>query len=380
MRIFHFCHCYLAQTETFIHRLVEKSRQSAEVTVFTFNTSNLNQFYPNGTGSLRVVKLPHYKWHRSSPRGLLRYAHQLATGIYWQKIMRAAIAREKPDLVHCHFGTMGTTFMDFVSRQRFEVKYVVSFYGCDASVDVMNNAAYVKALGNLWQSASGFLVEGPALGKKLIALGAPAKKVQLCPLIVPLQDYPVKGQYPNLNNQIRFLLIGRFVEKKGFHIFLECLGKVKRQLPDFTVSIVGDGPLKAEYLEIIKKYQYEDSVRFLGLRPHAECISLMVGHDLLVQPSLTARDGDSEGGAPTVLIEAEAVGIPVIASNHADIPFVMGYHDLLMLEGYPPTLEKILLDLPKRTDWQALAERGRRKVQRQHDALASPSPYLPFLN
>ncbi len=44
---------------------------------------------------------------------------------------------------------------------------------------------------------------------------------------------------------------------------------------------------------------------------------------MLIHPSVTATDGDSEGGAPTILLEAQAIGTPVVTTRHADIPHVV---------------------------------------------------------
>jgi len=44
---------------------------------------------------------------------------------------------------------------------------------------------------------------------------------------------------------------------------------------------------------------------------------------VFIHPSVTAGDGDSEGGAPTVLLEAQAIGTPIVTTRHADIPHVV---------------------------------------------------------
>lgn len=378
MRLFHFCHTYITQTETFLFRFVERSRTDADVSVFALNLANLTQFYPQGTGSLRIVQLCPPR-----PRSIataLRYLWQKVAGSHWQRHLEAALRAEPPDLVHCHFGQMGVKFMRLLQETGLTAKYVVSFYGADASVAVLKDPDYARHLPRLWSSACGFLVEGPTLGKKLTELGAPPEKIQISPLIVPLKDFPVKKDLPELKNQLRFLLVGRFIEKKGFHIFFDCLGKAKDRLPPFTVTVIGDGDLKTDYLRTIRSYGYEERVRFLGFRPHTECLALMAQNDILVQPSVTARNGDSEGGAPTILIEAQAIGIPIVASTHADIPFVMGYSELQMVENQPETLTRILVGLPSRTDWEQLVQRGRQKVWAQHDAATAPSPYTRFLS
>jgi colanic acid/amylovoran biosynthesis glycosyltransferase len=47
----------------------------------------------------------------------------------------------------------------------------------------------------------------------------------------------------------------------------------------------------------------------------------------LFNPSQWSEDGDCEGGAPVILLDAQARGLPVIATQHADIPFVV-QHDV----------------------------------------------------
>jgi colanic acid/amylovoran biosynthesis glycosyltransferase len=46
-------------------------------------------------------------------------------------------------------------------------------------------------------------------------------------------------------------------------------------------------------------------------------------HQLFVQPSITANDGDTEGGAPVSIIEMLASGMPVISTKHCDIPDIV---------------------------------------------------------
>src|ERR1044071_2693379 len=379
MRLFHFCHTYISQTETFLFRSVEKSRESADVWVFTFHLSNLNQFSPDGNRGLQIVNLHPFRQLPRSVAEALHDARQLASGISWRRRLESSLKSKKPDLIHCHFGQMGVRFMEFLQGRNLTVKYVVSFYGADASVAPVKDSQYARALPELWSSASGFLVEGPALGRKLAALGAPPEKIHVWPLIIPVKEYRTKPQLADLKQGIRFLLIGRFVEKKGFNNFFQSLGQVKTRLPPFSVTVIGDGDLKPDYLKTIRNYGYEDRVHFLGFRPHTECLALMLDHDVLVQASITAANGDSEGGAPTILIEAQAIGIPIISSDHADIPFVMGYSDLQMPENKPAILAEILANLPNRTDLQDLVLRGRRKVELQHDAATAHSPYLRFI-
>jgi len=64
-------------------------------------------------------------------------------------------------------------------------------------------------------------------------------------------------------------------------------------------------------------------VEFVGMQPHADVIRRLSAAAVLIHPSITAADGDSEGGAPTILLEAQAIGTPIVTTHHADIPHVV---------------------------------------------------------
>jgi colanic acid/amylovoran biosynthesis glycosyltransferase len=78
--------------------------------------------------------------------------------------------------------------------------------------------------------------------------------------------------------------------------------------------------------------------------------TLVARADICLQPSRTAADGDSEGGAPTVILEAQALGIPVVATNHADIPFVVPRPSELVPENDVDALAGALVALAREGD------------------------------
>ena len=67
----------------------------------------------------------------------------------------------------------------------------------------------------------------------------------------------------------------------------------------------------------------DGSVEFTGMKPHADVIRHLATAAAFIHPSVTAGDGDSEGGAPTILLEAQAIGTPIVTTRHADIPHVV---------------------------------------------------------
>ena len=82
-------------------------------------------------------------------------------------------------------------------------------------------------------------------------------------------------------------------------------------------------------------------------------------------------DGDSEGGAPVILLDAQAAGVPVVATTHADIPeyVIDGGSGMLAPEGDLDGLTDLLrqmLTSPQR--WAEMGRRGRAHVEAEYDA------------
>jgi colanic acid/amylovoran biosynthesis glycosyltransferase len=97
------------------------------------------------------------------------------------------------------------------------------------------------------------------------------------------------------------------------------------------------------------------------------------GCDILVAPSRTGPDGDSEGGAPTVLLEAQAAGVPIVTTNHADIPFVLapGGSAVVARENDPAAVAEAINEcILNSSQWPDRGEAARRFVAEKHDISA----------
>ncbi len=109
------------------------------------------------------------------------------------------------------------------------------------------------------------------------------------------------------------LAIGRLVEKKGFDVLLAAVA----QLPDVTLRIVGDGPLRAQ-LEA-QAESGDGRVALLGRRMPADVRAELEGADVLAMPCVVARDGDRDS-MPVVVKEAMAMQLLVVASDEVGLP------------------------------------------------------------
>lgn len=97
---------------------------------------------------------------------------------------------------------------------------------------------------------------------------------------------------------------------KGIEVLLDAV----KLVPDAYFVIVGDGPMRAEWTSIAERNGVADRVKWAGYRSDVE--SILAGFDLLVHPSLA-------DAFPTVLLEAMAAGLPVVATTVGGIPEIV---------------------------------------------------------
>jgi colanic acid/amylovoran biosynthesis glycosyltransferase len=111
---------------------------------------------------------------------------------------------------------------------------------------------------------------------------------------------------------------------------------------------------------------------FAGAKDETFVRERMYASDLFVLASVTATDGDTEG-APVSLLEAQACGMPVVATRHAGIPEIVadGESGYLVREGDVIALTGALRQLLDQSQsWPEMGKRGRAFVQGQHDIRA----------
>jgi glycosyltransferase involved in cell wall biosynthesis len=137
------------------------------------------------------------------------------------------------------------------------------------------------------------------------------------------------------NRQLRLIAVGRLSAEKGIGGLLEALYlMLPEQRP--ALVIVGDGPMRDELDVMVERLGLGKLVTFLGRLPEPDTLAEIARSDILVLPSFME-------GLPIVLMEAMALGKPVVATRVAGIPE-------LVTDG-----ESGLLFTP--SDWTELAEK-----------------------
>ncbi len=168
-----------------------------------------------------------------------------------------------------------------------------------------------------------------------------------------------------LHSPARLLAAARFVEKKGLSSLIEAVGA----LDDCTCEIAGRGPLAARLREQIAQLGLEERVTLPGWLSPEALRAKMGDSDVLVVPSLVARDGDRDG-VPNVLLEAAAVGLPIVACDAGGVgEFVIdGETGALVRPDDPHRLaQAVRAALSDRGGTLQRARNARKKVENEYN-------------
>jgi colanic acid/amylovoran biosynthesis glycosyltransferase len=363
-RIVHFNKLFFERTQTFLHNLIVGSKRWEPV-LGCEELVNQAEFPINGIRSMNPF--PRAGTLGGFCHRVLRKAH--VRDIAFDKVLRRTNAR----LVHAHFGPNGI-YAELACRQR-RTPLVVSFYGFDsAAPDSEMGRAWVSGYRRLFATAKAVLVEGPCIARKLQTVwNCPAEKIQILRISIPVEQIARRQVVLHNDAPVRLLFCGRFMQKKGLGVLIEALGRLGPEAKNYRLRVIGDGEVRPEHERRLEAIGLRGIVEFLGSQPRARFWQELQTCHLLVAPSVTARNGDTEGGAPTVLLEAQAAGIPVVTTNHADIPFVVvpGKSAFMAKEGDIDSLANTLREAVRQSSrWPEMGQTGRKHVLENHGTQA----------
>ena len=218
------------------------------------------------------------------------------------------------DVFHVHYGANFNLLQPLF--EFFHNKYViVSFHGYDASKYFKENV--VSCYDYLFKRANLITTPSFKMKSELVKRGCSPKKILIHRYGIDLDKFNnLDGE--NKKSNINLLTVARLVEKKGLEYSLRAFARLLNN-EEINYKIIGDGPLKNYLEELAYKLGINEQIIFLGARTKTDVIKEMACADIFLLNSVTARDGDKEG-LPVSLIEAQAMGLPVISSFHAGIP------------------------------------------------------------
>ncbi|MFO7903042.1 MAG: glycosyltransferase [Pirellulaceae bacterium] len=254
---------------------------------------------------------------------------------YHSRCVESYLRKRRVGAVLAEYGHTGASLVQ--ATDRVGIPLVVHFHGQDAYRQTLLDA-HRAAYRRMFDSAAAIVAVSRDMRRQLIALGAPKEKVEYIPYGVDTAKFTpaAVAESPPV-----FVAVGRFVEKKAPYLTLVAFAKVVQEVPAARLIMIGDGPLLAPCRQIARALEIADKVDFPGVWPPERISKSLQQARAFVQHSQRAADGDSEG-MPNTILEAQASGLPVIATRHAGIKDVVVEEEtgLLVEEGDGPAMAR----------------------------------------
>jgi colanic acid/amylovoran biosynthesis glycosyltransferase len=308
-----------------------------------------------------LARHPALTWRALNPS---EYSYRAASLSSVYRLARLSARRGEYDVLHAHFGPVGNSFR--FTRALWRAPLVVSFHGYDFSTVPRKEgrAVYRK----LFETADLFTVNSSYTRARLESLGCPASRIRELPVGLRLDDFPFRERVLPRDGSVRVLSVGRLVEIKGHEFLLRAIHSLRREQIPVRAEIVGDGPLRARLETLIGELGLADAVKLHGALDSTAVSGLMDQAHLFVLPSVSV-EGDQEGQG-LALQEAQASGLPVIATRHGALPegMVPEQSGFLVPERDADALAERLRFLIEHSDaWPAMGRCGRRFVETKYE-------------
>jgi glycosyltransferase involved in cell wall biosynthesis len=256
------------------------------------------------------------------------------------KGLREVIERTDPDIVHAH-NLHPHLFQLALWKKNYRYKLVAELHypviELDFLVQKLAMPFTLLGLKAISKDINAFVTHTELEKSWLESIGIASEKIAI--IRFPAIPSELLNFKTNVDIMGDVLYLGRIVPRKGVHILIKALSIVKQRIPNIRATIAG--PADPRYLKklkkLVKESGLENNVTFLGPVEEEKKYHIIKAHRILVFPSLKDLH-------PIVLLEAQALGVPVIASRVGAIPEIIrnGETGILIERGNVLELAKVI--------------------------------------
>ncbi|MGG6192505.1 glycosyltransferase [Pantoea allii] len=299
---------------------------------------------------------------------LLRSLNVRRYGAQSSKLLLPAIvanARQTyvADVFLVHFGYAGALANKLRELGILKGKQATVFHGADISRRHILDE-HKQDYRNLFQQSELMLPISHLWQNKLIAMGCPPEKIHVTRMGIEPEKFNFQPR-DAFHKPLRIVSVARLTEKKGLDVAVKASAILKQRGGQFQYTIIGNGDQDQMMRDFIAHEKMDDCVTMPGFKPQEEIRKALNEADIFLLPSKTAADGDMEG-IPVALMEAMAVGLPVVSTFHSGIPELIEHNvsGWLVKEDDAEALADTLLKLSQgEVDVAPVVAAARQKVE-----------------
>lgn len=244
--------------------------------------------------------------------------------------------------------------------QRSRLKIVLTFdtfpgysFTFDSPIDFFMRCYHQTVGWFLFRRADAITVYGNQLLPFARRLHFAEQKIHVLPTGVTL---PKHFEFRKREDRINLLFVGLMNRRKGVGILLSALAKLQNMHVAFHAVLIGDGPQREQYIAEASRCSLSASVDFIGRTSSVK--EYFPKADMLILPSY----GE---GLPGVVMEAMALGTPVIASNIPCLPDLIpnaSFGQLIPVGNVDALVQAILAYSTNEQYQKTVAENARKRI------------------
>lgn len=286
-----------------------------------------------------VVALVRYVWRLLCRRVSLVYVHIGGDRSIYRKSAFIVLGKlfGRKLLLHCHGGN--------TPRYYYERSWLGRWY-----------------LRSVLRLGDRLLVVSEAL-REALPRYLPDCDIHLLRNAVPVQA--ARGGRATNGRPVRVLYLGHFLKLKGIYDLVEAIPKICAQAPELKFWLCGLHEVQ-QVRALCRQRKVMHVVEYLGPIPFEQRWAALRQADIFVLPSY-------EEGLPVTILEAMAVGLPVVATPVGGIPQVItdGMNGFLIPPGDIDALASSILRLAQAPALrQRMGELNRARIAEEFDAAA----------
>lgn len=224
---------------------------------------------------------------------------------------------QSADLIHAHFGQMGSFFSRFVAKGLLNKKpYLVSFHGCDLvpSEYLDNRIRYREML----QTAKLLTVNSSYTIRLLQKVNPEIHPgTRLLPESLDTRLFETKRKPATTSDRKLFkvVFVGRLVDWKGPDTAISIIEKVVKDMGvnNLELSIIGKGPMFPDLEKILEAKGLSNHIKLFGGQEQSKVKSILGEGDLFIYTGRAHPETQRAENQGLVLMEAQAMGLPIVS-------------------------------------------------------------------
>lgn len=287
----------------------------------------------------------------------------------------------KPEIILCHFGNNGLIAAIWEKAGVIDIPFITIIHAHE--IAGLSDKQGVKTYNPLISGNHLFLPISDYWKNLLQKWGADIERVKVHRMGVDLNRFVYKKRSIPEAGTIQILTVGRLVEQKGIEYAIKAMAILKKiESRKFNLVVIGGGELEIPLKQLVLDLDLQNEIEFKGPRSQADITEALHKAHLFLLPSVTASNGFKEG-IPVAIMEAMAMGLPVISTYHSGIPELITNEisGLLVEEKNEKEIASQIKKITNNSELYAdIIQKGRLKIENEYNVATLNKDFITILD